>query len=338
MPEVFVGAGSNVAPERHLAAGLLALAEHFGVLRLSPVYRNSPVGFEGEDFLNMVIGFETDEPVEAVAPTLSAIEAANGRTRTEAKFSPRTLDLDLLLYGDLVSRPEELQLPRDEITFATLRAEAAGGPRRRAAAPRARSAASPTCGATSTARAIRSSGGARLHRGAGAMNAPRWTTRRAGAARPGCCSPRRRRLGRLGPDHAATARSRSRTRPSTTRCSSTTSGTRSCRSRPARLRLARGAARRLVTFKPLDRFSYITTQAEEDALFGASQFVGWAFRSATADDESARHRRLRGCPRGRRRPRARQHHPRVDGVPIEEVLAAPGGFPARSARRRSATR
>jgi len=117
MPEVFIGAGSNVDPRRHLAAGLAALAEHFGVLRLSPVYRNSPVGFDGEDFLNMVVAFETDAPVEAVAATLSAIEAANGRTRMEAKFSPRTLDLDLLLYGDLVTDAAGVQLPRDEITL-----------------------------------------------------------------------------------------------------------------------------------------------------------------------------------------------------------------------------
>jgi 2-amino-4-hydroxy-6-hydroxymethyldihydropteridine diphosphokinase len=116
MPEVYVGAGSNVAPQRHLAAGLVALAEHYGVLRLSPVYRNSPVGFEGDDFLNMVIAFDTEEPVEAVGATLSAIEAAHGRTRTESKFSPRTLDLDLLLYGDLVIDADGLQLPRDEIT------------------------------------------------------------------------------------------------------------------------------------------------------------------------------------------------------------------------------
>lgn len=116
MPEVFIGAGSNVAPRRHLAAGLKALAEHFGVLRLSPVYRNSPVGFDGEDFLNMVVAFETDAPVGEVAAALAGIEAANGRTRGEAKFAPRTLDLDLLLYGDLVADDGTLQLPRDEIT------------------------------------------------------------------------------------------------------------------------------------------------------------------------------------------------------------------------------
>lgn len=116
MPEVFVGAGSNIEPRRHLAAGLVALARQFGILRLSPVYRNSPVGFDGEDFLNMVVAFDTGDPVEEVAAALAAIEAAHGRTRAEPKFSPRTLDLDLLLYGDLVVDAGGVQLPRDEIT------------------------------------------------------------------------------------------------------------------------------------------------------------------------------------------------------------------------------
>jgi len=96
MPEVFIGAGSNIEPRRHLGAALRALAERFGILRLSPVYRNSPVG--------------------EVAAALGAIEAANGRTRTEAKFAPRTLDLDLLLYGDFVGEADGVELPRDEIT------------------------------------------------------------------------------------------------------------------------------------------------------------------------------------------------------------------------------
>jgi 2-amino-4-hydroxy-6-hydroxymethyldihydropteridine diphosphokinase len=116
MPEVFVAAGSNVEPRRHLAAGLLALAERFGILRLSPVYRNPPVGFEGEDFLNMVVAFETGEEVAAVAATLAGIEAANGRGPADSGFSPRTLDLDLLLYGDLVTSDGAVRLPRAGIT------------------------------------------------------------------------------------------------------------------------------------------------------------------------------------------------------------------------------
>ncbi|NGX16115.1 2-amino-4-hydroxy-6-hydroxymethyldihydropteridine diphosphokinase [Wenzhouxiangella sp. XN24] len=116
MPEVYIGAGSNVEPRRHLGLGLRALAERFGVLRLSPVYRNSPVGFSGEDFLNLVIAFETEDDVHEVVAALGAIEAAHGRVRGEEKFAPRTLDLDLLLYGDLVIDEHGVQLPRDEIT------------------------------------------------------------------------------------------------------------------------------------------------------------------------------------------------------------------------------
>jgi len=116
MAEVYIGAGSNVDPARHLRAGLVALAERYGLLKVSPVYRNSAVGFAGDDFLNLVIGFETDEPVGAVASYLGEVEAANGRTRTEEKFSPRTLDLDLLLYGDLAGEFDGVELPRGEIT------------------------------------------------------------------------------------------------------------------------------------------------------------------------------------------------------------------------------
>jgi len=116
MPEVYIGAGSNVDPRRHLRAGLVALADRYGLLKVSPVYRNSAVGFAGDDFLNLVIGLETDEPVGEVARYLGEVEAANGRTRTEEKFSPRTLDLDLLLYGNLVGEFDGVELPRSEIT------------------------------------------------------------------------------------------------------------------------------------------------------------------------------------------------------------------------------
>ncbi|MGD9387818.1 MAG: 2-amino-4-hydroxy-6-hydroxymethyldihydropteridine diphosphokinase [Gammaproteobacteria bacterium] len=116
MPEVFIGAGSNIEPRQHLGAALRALAERYGVLRLSPVYRNEAVGFEGEDFLNLVIAFETEAPVGEVAGALAAIEAANGRRRGEEKFAPRSLDLDLLLYGDAAGVIDGVELPRDEIT------------------------------------------------------------------------------------------------------------------------------------------------------------------------------------------------------------------------------
>ncbi len=116
MPEIYVAIGSNVNPEEHLRSALVALAGNFGVLRLSPVYRNRPVGFEGDDFLNMVAAFDTDAAVEEVEAVLEAIEADSGRERDDEKFGPRTLDLDLLLYGDQVIDGEKRQVPREEIT------------------------------------------------------------------------------------------------------------------------------------------------------------------------------------------------------------------------------
>ncbi len=116
MAEVFVGVGSNVDAEKNIRAGLIALAGTFGVLRLSPVYRNSPVGFDGDDFLNMVVAFDTDLDVEAIATELERIEAASGRERGGEKFGPRTLDIDLLLYGSEITRQGTHEIPRDEIT------------------------------------------------------------------------------------------------------------------------------------------------------------------------------------------------------------------------------
>jgi 2-amino-4-hydroxy-6-hydroxymethyldihydropteridine diphosphokinase len=114
--EIFVGVGSNVDAEENIRAGIIALAGTFGVLRLSPVYRNSPVGFEGDDFLNMVVAFDTDLGVEAIAAELEKIEAASGRERGGEKFGPRTLDIDLLLYGSEITRQGNHEIPRDEIT------------------------------------------------------------------------------------------------------------------------------------------------------------------------------------------------------------------------------
>ncbi|HEV2212598.1 MAG TPA: 2-amino-4-hydroxy-6-hydroxymethyldihydropteridine diphosphokinase, partial [Gammaproteobacteria bacterium] len=103
--EAFVGIGSNVEPERRVRQAVKLLRERFGAIRLSPVYRNAAVGFEGDDFLNLVVAFGTELEVTPLNATLDEIELACGRERGAACFAPRTMDLDLLLYGDCVSRP-----------------------------------------------------------------------------------------------------------------------------------------------------------------------------------------------------------------------------------------
>lgn len=114
--DVYVGAGSNVDPQRHLREACRSLREAFGGLRLSPVYRTAAVGFEGDDFLNFVLAFRTDLAPLAVVETLERLHEAAGRVRGHSPFSPRTLDLDLLLYGDDVIPDRAVRVPRDDIT------------------------------------------------------------------------------------------------------------------------------------------------------------------------------------------------------------------------------
>lgn len=113
MPWIWVSAGSNMDRESNIRAGIRALSEEFGELQLSPVYETEAVGFAGDAFLNMVLGFHTDLPLQDVRGVLREIEHVQGRIRDGQKFGSRTLDLDILTYGDLVDRNQDI--PRAEI-------------------------------------------------------------------------------------------------------------------------------------------------------------------------------------------------------------------------------
>jgi 2-amino-4-hydroxy-6-hydroxymethyldihydropteridine diphosphokinase len=115
VPEVYVAAGSNIEPERNLERALTELARAFSGARFSPWYRNRAVGFEGDDFVNLVAGFHTAQPVHEVLERLRAIEARCGRPREAPRWAPRTIDLDVLLYGDLVCDEPGLKLPRPDL-------------------------------------------------------------------------------------------------------------------------------------------------------------------------------------------------------------------------------
>ena len=116
MARVYVSIGTNIDRERHVRAALDALEASYGHLQCSRVYETGAVGFEGDNFYNLVVGFETDETPNEVGEHLRVIEDANGRVREGPRFSSRTLDIDLLLYDDLVVEEARLQIPRDEIT------------------------------------------------------------------------------------------------------------------------------------------------------------------------------------------------------------------------------
>ncbi len=115
MTRGYISIGSNINKDEHIPASLRALEQTFGELTVSSIYESEPVGFTGDVFYNLVVGFDSDLEVKAVAKQLRQIELDNGRTRDSRKFAARTLDLDLILYGDLIVNDGRLQIPRDEI-------------------------------------------------------------------------------------------------------------------------------------------------------------------------------------------------------------------------------
>jgi len=116
MPAIYVAAGSNIEPERNLRRALRELRREFPGLKTSPAYRNPAFGFAGADFINLVVGFESAKPVHDVTQTLHRVEENCGRPRLAAKWAPRSMDLDILLYGDAVIEEPGLRVPRADLT------------------------------------------------------------------------------------------------------------------------------------------------------------------------------------------------------------------------------
>jgi len=115
MVDVYVSAGSNVAPEENLRLACRELRRRFGPLDISDTYRNPPVGFSGDFFFNLVLRFRTAESPAAVVAELERLHALAGRVRGPERFAPRTLDLDLLLYGAAVIPDAGIRVPREDI-------------------------------------------------------------------------------------------------------------------------------------------------------------------------------------------------------------------------------
>ena len=116
MSRVYISVGSNIEPEDNIRSAIADLRQYFSPLTLSSVYESEAVGFEGDNFYNLVVGFDTADDVYQVVSVLRQIEDAYARDRKGPRFSPRTVDLDLLLYDDQVINEEGLNIPRDEIT------------------------------------------------------------------------------------------------------------------------------------------------------------------------------------------------------------------------------
>lgn len=113
LTQVYLGLGSNIERESHLRAGLDALASFLTDVRCSAVFESQPVGIKSGPFFNLVVSAYTALPLMELDRRLKFIEADNGRYAPDRRGLP--LDIDVLLYGDLVGNFDGLILPRAEI-------------------------------------------------------------------------------------------------------------------------------------------------------------------------------------------------------------------------------
>jgi 2-amino-4-hydroxy-6-hydroxymethyldihydropteridine diphosphokinase len=113
----YLSLGSNIEPEKHLRAALAELRARFGAILVSAVYRSRAVGFDGPDFLNLAVGLDTDLDPIALNDWLHALEDRHGRRRDVPRYASRTLDADIVLFGDrIVDGPGHLRIPRPELS------------------------------------------------------------------------------------------------------------------------------------------------------------------------------------------------------------------------------
>jgi 2-amino-4-hydroxy-6-hydroxymethyldihydropteridine diphosphokinase len=113
MPVIaYIGIGSNVGDRAaNCLQAIESLSEAGRILSVSSLYYTEPVGFKvQEDFINAVVALETDRPPDELLAVCQAIEERLGRRRT-VRWGPRTIDLDILLYGDLVMNQPDLDIP-----------------------------------------------------------------------------------------------------------------------------------------------------------------------------------------------------------------------------------
>jgi len=114
MSNVFLGIGTNLGNRKaNLRKALEMIGEHIGrILNSSSVYETAPWGFEAEnDFLNMVVRVETNHTPAELMKKIARIESMVGRERNQDRYSSRVIDIDILLWDDLVINENGLKIP-----------------------------------------------------------------------------------------------------------------------------------------------------------------------------------------------------------------------------------
>lgn len=116
MPRIYLGLGSNIEPEVNIVFAVEELERRFGSVTVSPVYRAPAVGFEGADFLNLVVAVDSEMPPAGLLALIEEIHSMAGREPGKGnQWVARPLDIDLLTYGDRIEPDRPVRVPRDDI-------------------------------------------------------------------------------------------------------------------------------------------------------------------------------------------------------------------------------
>jgi 2-amino-4-hydroxy-6-hydroxymethyldihydropteridine diphosphokinase len=115
MATIYLGLGSNISPEENLSLAIRELRQRYGELDISTVYRSAALGFEASDFLNLVVCLRSEEPPEEICDEIERLHSLSGRIRGSQKWESRPLDVDLLLYNDLIKNERPVRVPRSDI-------------------------------------------------------------------------------------------------------------------------------------------------------------------------------------------------------------------------------
>lgn len=117
MARVFIGVGSNIDPESNVQSALKLLGKRVLIVKISTFYRTQPLGRTDQpSFYNGAVEIETVLPPDELKRVIRGIEADLGRVRTDDKYAPRTIDLDILIYDDAVISSTQMTVPDPEIT------------------------------------------------------------------------------------------------------------------------------------------------------------------------------------------------------------------------------
>ncbi|MBR9873976.1 MAG: 2-amino-4-hydroxy-6-hydroxymethyldihydropteridine diphosphokinase [Vibrionaceae bacterium] len=114
MITAYIGVGTNIDREQHAKVAYNELQQLGEDLLVSPIYECEPIGFSSQNFYNFVIALRTTLSLEELSRCLREIEFKWGREENAQKYQDRTLDLDIVLFGEIISK-QKPELPRSDI-------------------------------------------------------------------------------------------------------------------------------------------------------------------------------------------------------------------------------